>query len=166
LSLTQISALRTNGRRPRGSARLVRAEPHRYRSEDRFVDAERDAYRICEGMVRRGPARSDDGCEGAPADLVVQLPEDVLRRSVAAARRQQQSGPERGDAARALRASGPTARGMHTGAHTGGEMRAPWKPGVKITEEKCGQLVVDEGPCRYDAAAFDQAVKDIVNFLH
>jgi cytochrome c1 len=51
-------------------------------------------------------------------------------------------------------------------AENGGEMRDPLRPGVRITEEKCGQLVVDQGSGRYDAAAFDQAVKDIVNFLY
>jgi cytochrome c1 len=51
-------------------------------------------------------------------------------------------------------------------AENGGEMRDPLIPGKPITEEKCGELVVDEGTGRYDAAQYDQAVKDIVNFLY
>ena len=51
-------------------------------------------------------------------------------------------------------------------AENGGEMRDPLVPGKAITAEKCGELVVDVGTGRYDAAQFDQAVKDIVNFLY
>lgn len=50
-------------------------------------------------------------------------------------------------------------------AGNGGEQRDPLS-GQPITEERCGQLVVDEGSGRYSAAEFDQAVYDIVNFLH
>jgi cytochrome c1 len=51
-------------------------------------------------------------------------------------------------------------------APNGGEMRDPLVPGKVITEEKCGQLVVDEGTGLYTAEQFDQAVYDISNFLY
>jgi len=51
-------------------------------------------------------------------------------------------------------------------AENGGEMRDPLEPGKAITEEKCGQLVVDEGTGLYTPEEFDQAVYDITNFLH
>ena len=47
-----------------------------------------------------------------------------------------------------------------------GEMRDPLEPGRAITEERCGQLVVDEGTGRYSADEYAQAVYDISNFLH
>ena len=51
-------------------------------------------------------------------------------------------------------------------AENGGEMRDPLIPGKAITEEKCGQLVVDEGTGAYSADEFDQAAYDIANFLY
>jgi len=51
-------------------------------------------------------------------------------------------------------------------AANGGEMRDPLQPGKPITEERCGQLVVDEGSGLYSEEEFDQAVYDITNFLH
>ena len=51
-------------------------------------------------------------------------------------------------------------------AENGGEMRDPLVPGKAITEEKCGQLVVDEGTGAYSAEEFDQAVYDLANFLY
>ena len=50
-------------------------------------------------------------------------------------------------------------------AANGGEMRDPLT-GEPITEERCGQLVVDEGTGQYSAEEFDQAIYDIVNFLY
>ena len=50
-------------------------------------------------------------------------------------------------------------------AANGGEMRDPLT-GAPITEERCGQLVVDEGTGLYTEEEFDQAVYDIVNFLY
>lgn len=50
-------------------------------------------------------------------------------------------------------------------AANGGEMRDPLS-GAPITEERCGQLVVDEGTGQYTEEEFDQAVYDIVNFLY
>ncbi len=50
-------------------------------------------------------------------------------------------------------------------AANGGERRDPLT-GEPITEEKCGQLVVDEGSGLYSPEEFDQAVYDIVNFLY
>ena len=51
-------------------------------------------------------------------------------------------------------------------AENGGEMRDPLVPGLAITEEKCGQLVVDEGSGLYTAEEFDQAIYDLTNFLY
>lgn len=51
-------------------------------------------------------------------------------------------------------------------AENGGEMRDPLEPGKPITEEKCGQLVVEEGTGMYTPEEYDQAVYDITNFLH
>lgn len=51
-------------------------------------------------------------------------------------------------------------------AENGGEMRDPLVPGLAITEEKCGQLVVDEGTGLYTAQEFDAAVYDLTNFLY
>jgi cytochrome c1 len=51
-------------------------------------------------------------------------------------------------------------------AENGGEMRDPLEPGKPITEEKCGQLVLDEGTGLYSPEEYDQAVYDITNFLH
>ena len=50
-------------------------------------------------------------------------------------------------------------------ADNGGERRDPLT-GEPVTEEKCGQLVVDEGSGQYTPEEFDQAVYDIVNFLY
>jgi cytochrome c1 len=50
-------------------------------------------------------------------------------------------------------------------AGNGGEQRDPLT-GTAITEEKCGELVLQEGSGQFSAAEFDQAVYDIVNFLH
>ena len=51
-------------------------------------------------------------------------------------------------------------------AENGGEMRDPLEPGKPITEEKCGQLVLEEGTGLYSPEAYDQAVYDITNFLN
>ena len=51
-------------------------------------------------------------------------------------------------------------------ADNGGEMRDPLVPGKAITEEKCGQLVVDEGTGVYSAEEFDAAIYDLTNFLY
>jgi ubiquinol-cytochrome c reductase cytochrome b subunit len=51
-------------------------------------------------------------------------------------------------------------------AENGGEMRDPLVPGLAVTEEKCGQLVVEEGTGRYTVEEYDQAVYDISNFLY
>ncbi len=51
-------------------------------------------------------------------------------------------------------------------AENGGEMRDPLVPGQAITEEKCGQLVLEEGTGLYTAEEYDQAVYDITNFLY
>jgi len=51
-------------------------------------------------------------------------------------------------------------------AENGGEMRDPLVPGQPITEEKCGQLVLEEGTGLYAAEDYDQAVYDITNFLY
>jgi cytochrome c1 len=51
-------------------------------------------------------------------------------------------------------------------AENGGEMRDPLAPGKPITEERCGQLVVDEGSGLMTPEEYDQAVYDITNFLH
>lgn len=51
-------------------------------------------------------------------------------------------------------------------AENGGEMRDPLQPGQVVTEEKCGQLVLEEGTGRYTAEEYDQAVYDISNFLY
>jgi cytochrome c1 len=50
-------------------------------------------------------------------------------------------------------------------APNGGEMRDPLT-GAPVTEERCGQLVVEEGSGLYTEEEFDQAVYDIVNFLY
>lgn len=50
-------------------------------------------------------------------------------------------------------------------AANGGEMRDPLVPGKSITEEKCGQLVVEEGTGAYSPEEYNQAVYDLVNFL-
>ncbi len=47
----------------------------------------------------------------------------------------------------------------------GSEQRDPLT-GNPITEEKCDELVLEEGSGEYTAEEFDQAVYDIVNFLH
>jgi len=51
-------------------------------------------------------------------------------------------------------------------AANGGEMRDPLQPGKVITEERCGQLAVDEGTGLLTAEEYDQAVYDLTNFLH
>lgn len=51
-------------------------------------------------------------------------------------------------------------------AENGGEMRDPLVPGKAITEEKCGQLVLDEGTGLYTAEEFDAAIYDLTNFLY
>lgn len=51
-------------------------------------------------------------------------------------------------------------------APNGGEMRDPLEPGKPITEEKCGQLVLEEGSGQMTPEEYDQAVYDIANFLH
>jgi len=50
-------------------------------------------------------------------------------------------------------------------AENGGERRDPLT-GAPITEEKCGELVIDEGSGVLTAEEYDQAVYDITNFLH
>lgn len=50
-------------------------------------------------------------------------------------------------------------------APNGGEMRDPLVPGKAITEEKCGELVLEEGTGLYTPEEYDQAVHDITNFL-
>ncbi len=51
-------------------------------------------------------------------------------------------------------------------AENGGEMRDPLVPGLAITEEKCGELVVDEGTGLYSADEYRAAVYDLTNFLY
>ena len=51
-------------------------------------------------------------------------------------------------------------------AANGGEMRDPLIPGKAITEEKCGELVLEEGTGMYDAEEFKAAVYDLTNFLY
>jgi cytochrome c1 len=48
----------------------------------------------------------------------------------------------------------------------GDPVRDPLDPGKAITEEKCGQLVVQEGTGQLSPAEFDAVVYDIVNFLY
>jgi cytochrome c1 len=50
-------------------------------------------------------------------------------------------------------------------ASNGGEQRDPLT-GAAVTEEQCGQLVLEEGSGAFTAEEFDQAVYDIVNFLY
>ena len=50
-------------------------------------------------------------------------------------------------------------------AANGGEQRDPLS-GAPITEERCGELVVDEGTGRFSTEEFDQAAYDIANFLY
>jgi cytochrome c1 len=50
-------------------------------------------------------------------------------------------------------------------AANGGEQRDPLT-GAPITEEKCGQLVLEEGTGQLSPGEFDQAIYDIVNFLY
>ncbi|MCP5179391.1 MAG: cytochrome c1 [Pseudomonadales bacterium] len=47
----------------------------------------------------------------------------------------------------------------------GAEKRDELIPGKAVTEEKCGQLYVEEGSGALDEKAYDQAVYDLVNFL-
>ena len=51
-------------------------------------------------------------------------------------------------------------------AENGGEMRDPLVPGKAITEEVCGELVVEEGTGAYTAEEFDKAAYDLANFLY
>ncbi len=51
-------------------------------------------------------------------------------------------------------------------AENGGEMRDPLIPGLAITEEKCGELVVEDGTGLYSAQEFDDAIYDLTNFLY
>ncbi len=51
-------------------------------------------------------------------------------------------------------------------AENGGEMRDPLIPGKAITEEKCGELVLEEGTGMYTAEEFDAAMYDLTNFLY
>ena len=51
-------------------------------------------------------------------------------------------------------------------AANGGEMRDPLNSSVAITEEKCGELVLEEGTGLYTPEQFDAAVYDISNFLY
>lgn len=51
-------------------------------------------------------------------------------------------------------------------AENGGEMRDPLIPGKPVTEERCGQLVVEEGTGLMTPEEFDQAIYDLTNFLY
>lgn len=51
-------------------------------------------------------------------------------------------------------------------SHSGGEVRDPLNPGKTVTEEKCGELVLEEGTGAYTPEQYDQAAYDISNFLH
>jgi cytochrome c1 len=51
-------------------------------------------------------------------------------------------------------------------AENGGEMRDPLVPGKALTEERCGQLVLQEGTGLMSAEEFDAAMYDLTNFLH
>jgi len=51
-------------------------------------------------------------------------------------------------------------------AENGGEMRDPLVPGQVITEERCGQLVLQEGTGLMSAEEFDHAMYDLTNFLY
>lgn len=51
-------------------------------------------------------------------------------------------------------------------AANGGEMRDPLEPGKPVTEEKCGELVLEEGTGAYTPEEYDQAAYDISNFLY
>lgn len=50
-------------------------------------------------------------------------------------------------------------------ADNGGERRDALEPGKPLTEEKCGQLVLEEGSGSMSPAAYDKAIFDLVNFL-
>lgn len=47
-----------------------------------------------------------------------------------------------------------------------GEMRDPLEPGRTITEERCGELVLDEGSGVLTPEEFDRVAYDIANFLY
>ena len=51
-------------------------------------------------------------------------------------------------------------------AANGGDMRDPLVPGKNITEEKCGELVVDEGTGSLSAEEFDKVAYDLTNYLY
>lgn len=51
-------------------------------------------------------------------------------------------------------------------AENGGEMRDPLVPGKAITEERCGQLVLQEGSGSMSAEEFDKAMYDLTNFMY
>lgn len=51
-------------------------------------------------------------------------------------------------------------------ADSGGEMRDPPEPGKAVTEERCGELVLEDGTGSYTPKEYDQAVYDLSNFLY
>ena len=51
-------------------------------------------------------------------------------------------------------------------AENGGEMRDPLIQGKPITEEKCDQLVLEEGTGLHSPEEFEAAVYDLTNFLY
>jgi cytochrome c1 len=51
-------------------------------------------------------------------------------------------------------------------ADGGGEMRDPLQPGNPVTEEKCGQLMLEEDTGAYSPEDYDQVAYDISNFLY
>ena len=50
-------------------------------------------------------------------------------------------------------------------ASNGGERRDPLVPGKTLTEEKCGELVLDENSGEQTPEEFDQTIYDLVNFM-
>jgi len=50
-------------------------------------------------------------------------------------------------------------------APNGGERRDPLIPGKLITEEKCGELILEEGSGTQSPEEFDQTIYDLVNFM-
>ena len=50
-------------------------------------------------------------------------------------------------------------------ASNGGERRDPLVPGKTLTEEKCGELVLDENSGAQTPEEFDQTIYDLVNFM-
>lgn len=51
-------------------------------------------------------------------------------------------------------------------AENGGEMRDPLEPGKSITEEKCGEIVLEEGTGALAPEDYDKVAYDISNFLY